>query len=326
MFVGDYLKENQQIIYQTFSNALKNKELSHAYLLVGDHGTPLKETAIYLAKTLLCDAPHPLACETCLTCIRVDEDNYSDLLIFDGEVETVKKEAVEKITSSFSKTALEEKGIVIYIIHLVENMTTQAINALLKFLEEPSKNVYAFLTSRNEARVLPTIISRVQTLHLQYIPRDKVIELAIENNVNDEDAQILSYFYNDVGNIVKKSNEEHYVLLKDAFSLYLDALLKGVNSALYIASKEVLPLITGSKEKSRFFLDMLTIIFEDVLNKRVGGDIIIKSYNDTIEKLMNNLPHLDKTLVEIMTLRGQIDLNLNIASILDHLTIYICKE
>lgn len=325
MFVGDYIKESQPIIYQTFLNALSKNQLSHAYLLVGDHGTPLKEVAIYLAKTILCDQPHPLACETCLTCVRVDEDNYSDLLIFDGEVETVKKEAVEQITTSFSKTALEEKGIVIYIIHLVENMTAQAINALLKFLEEPGPNVYAFLTSRNESRVLPTIISRAQTLHLQYTPRHEVIELAIKANVNEEDAQILSYFYNDVNNIVKKSQDEDYILLKDAVSTYLDALNKGVESALYVVQKEILPLV-GTKEKCRFFLDILTIIFEDALNKRVGSDIIIKSYNDIIEKLMTSLPHLDKSLVEIMTLRGQIDLNLNIASILDHLTIYICKE
>ena len=36
--------------------------------------------------------------------------------------------------------------------HNVENMTTEAINALLKFLEEPSPNVYAFLTTTNAGR------------------------------------------------------------------------------------------------------------------------------------------------------------------------------
>ena len=325
MFVGDYVKNNQPVIYQTFLNALTNKELSHAYLLIGDSGTPLKEVAIYLAKSIICDAPHPLACETCLTCIRVDEDNYADILIFDGEKDTVKKEAVNQITQTFSRTALENKGVVIYIIHLVENMTTQAINALLKFLEEPGPNVYAFLTSRNESRILPTIISRSQTLHLQYLPRKKVIKEAINAGVDENDAQILSFFYNDVNNIVNKTMDEEYLSIKEILNMYLDALSLDKDKALFVAQKEIAPIL-NSKEKARFFLDILTIVFEDILNKSLGGDITIKSYNDIIDKLATKLNHIDKSLVEIMTVRGQIDLNLNIASIIDHITIFINKE
>lgn len=325
MFVGDYVKNNQPVIYQTFLNALTNKELSHAYLLIGDSGTPLKEVAIYLAKSIICDAPHPLACETCLTCIRVDEDNYADILIFDGEKDTVKKEAVNQITQTFSRTALENKGVVIYIIHLVENMTTQAINALLKFLEEPGPNVYAFLTSRNESRILPTIISRSQTLHLQYLPRKKVIKEAINAGVDENDAQILSFFYNDVNNIVNKTMDEEYLSIKEILNMYLDALSLDKDKALFVAQKEIAPIL-NSKEKARFFLDILTIVFEDILNKSLGGDITIKSYNDIIDKLASKLNHIDKSLVEIMTVRGQIDLNLNIASIIDHITIFINKE
>ena len=325
MFVGDYVKNNQPVIYQTFLNALTNKELSHAYLLIGDSGTPLKEVAIYLAKSIICDAPHPLACETCLTCIRVDEDNYADILIFDGEKDTVKKEAVNQITQTFSRTALENKGVVIYIIHLVENMTTQAINALLKFLEEPGPNVYAFLTSRNESRILPTIISRSQTLHLQYLPRKKVIKEAINAGVDENDAQILSFFYNDVNNIVNKTMDEEYLSIKEILNMYLDALSLDKDKALFVAQKEIASIL-NSKEKARFFLDILTIVFEDILNKSLGGDITIKSYNDIIDKLATKLNHIDKSLVEIMTVRGQIDLNLNIASIIDHITIFINKE
>ena len=325
MFVGDYVKNNQPVIYQTFLNALTNKKLSHAYLLIGDSGTPLKEVAIYLAKSIICDAPHPLACETCLTCIRVDEDNYADILIFDGEKDTVKKEAVNQITQTFSRTALENKGVVIYIIHLVENMTTQAINALLKFLEEPGPNVYAFLTSRNESRILPTIISRSQTLHLQYLPRKKVIKEAINAGVDENDAQILSFFYNDVNNIVNKTMDEEYLSIKEILNMYLDALSLDKDKALFVAQKEIAPIL-NSKEKARFFLDILTIVFEDILNKSLGGDITIKSYNDIINKLATKLNHIDKSLVEIMTVRGQIDLNLNIASIIDHITIFINKE
>ena len=52
MQIGKYLKEHQPVIYQTFVNSLENETLSHAYLLVGNPGTPLLETAKYLAKTI----------------------------------------------------------------------------------------------------------------------------------------------------------------------------------------------------------------------------------------------------------------------------------
>ena len=60
MQVGKYLEVNQPIIYKTFINSLREDKLSHAYLLVGDPGTPLKEVATYLAKSLVCDAPDGL--------------------------------------------------------------------------------------------------------------------------------------------------------------------------------------------------------------------------------------------------------------------------
>jgi len=148
MQIDEYLKEYQPVIYKTFVNALQTNKLSHAYLLSGSVGMPLKEAAVFLAKSLICDNPSPLACNTCITCARVDEGNYADFMIFEGTgAKKIKKGDVEKITSTFDKTALEEKGIMIYVLHLVESMTAVAVNSLLKFLEEPGKNIFAFLTT-----------------------------------------------------------------------------------------------------------------------------------------------------------------------------------
>ena len=71
MKLKSYLPAKQPLVYRTFQYALQTGRLAHAYLLVGEAGTPLKETAIYLAKTLLCDNPSPLADEACRTCSRM---------------------------------------------------------------------------------------------------------------------------------------------------------------------------------------------------------------------------------------------------------------
>jgi DNA polymerase-3 subunit delta' len=61
MKIAGYLKEKQPILYRTFANAMQNNTVTHSYLIVGEAGTPLLETATYLAKSLLCDHPDPLA-------------------------------------------------------------------------------------------------------------------------------------------------------------------------------------------------------------------------------------------------------------------------
>ena len=53
MQISKYLQEYQPVIYKTFVNALETNKLSHAYLLSGSVGMPLKDVAIFLAKSIL---------------------------------------------------------------------------------------------------------------------------------------------------------------------------------------------------------------------------------------------------------------------------------
>jgi DNA polymerase III gamma/tau subunit len=63
MKFASYLETKQPLVWKTFSNAMLTHRLSHAYLLSGEAGAPLKETALFLAKSILCDHPSPLADE-----------------------------------------------------------------------------------------------------------------------------------------------------------------------------------------------------------------------------------------------------------------------
>ncbi|MFA5442368.1 MAG: hypothetical protein WCX85_00150 [Bacilli bacterium] len=325
MLASEYIKKYQSVLYKVFSNAIQTDKLTHAYLLSGEPGTPLKDVALYLAKSLVCDMPEPLACERCLTCIRIEDGSFADLMIYDGQESTIKKNDVSEITSNFEKTALEAKGIMIYILHLVENMTSEAVNSLLKFLEEPGKNVYAFLTTENEAKVLPTIISRTQVLHLKTIDKQQLIEESIKQGCPREDAEILSFFLNDPTTILKTFQSQEYIDAKTALIKQLEALRYTKEEAIFVSQKDISPTIR-SKEAARFYLDMLTIVFQDLLNIRVNNRITLTSYDSILRELARRLPHLDETLIEIMTSRGKLDLNVNVALLLDHVIIAITKE
>ena len=325
MQIDQYLQEYQPVIYKTFVNALETNKLSHAYLLSGSIGMPLKDVAMFLAKSLLCDNPHPLACNECITCMRVDEGNYADVMVFDGENAKIKKGDIEKITSNFDKTALEEKGIMIYVLHLVETMTPIAVNSLLKFLEEPGKNIFAFLTTENEAKILPTIISRTQVLRFREIDREKVQKDAEKIGVFAEDAEILSGFYNDANTIKEIAASKEYEQAKQCLTDQLNSLILSADDAVFTNQRFVIPALK-QQAAAKLYIKMLTEIFKELLNLSVNESITLKSYDNILHELLNHVSHIDKSLIILMTSLKKLDYNVNIGLLLDHIIYSITKE
>ena len=330
MQVEKYLKNYQPVIYQTFLNSLQKDQLSHAYLISGNNGAPLLDVATFFAKSILCDDPSPMACNSCITCLRVDDGNYPDFFVFDGSKATIKKEAVTTIESAFEKKAFENKGIRVYVLHLIENMTVEAINSILKFLEEPGQKVYAFLTTNNENVILPTIISRCQVLRLKLIDKQIVINTAIEEGVDKKDAELLSYFYND-GELIKeilndKESNNAFFTAKECFEEIIEVLAEGdANDIIYQVQSNVINRIK-TKEACRYFINMLVMAFEDAINIQNQKNAFLESYATILETLSNKLSHLDESLIELLKCSGVINTNVNIPLLIDHIFYTITKE
>ena len=131
MRTKDLLIKTQRVAFQTLANGFKSNRISHAYLISGSVESSLKELAVYLAKSLVCSNLEPLACEECINCIRIEENNYPDYIFIDGSNESIKKHQIEELQETFSKVSLEINGKKIYIIHLIEKATLGAVNSLL---------------------------------------------------------------------------------------------------------------------------------------------------------------------------------------------------
>jgi DNA polymerase-3 subunit gamma/tau len=63
----------------------------------------------------------------------------------------------------------------VYIIDEVHMLTKEAFNALLKTLEEPPPHVKFFFATTEPHKVLPTILSRCQHLHLRRLSSDTIV-------------------------------------------------------------------------------------------------------------------------------------------------------
>ena len=325
MKYDEYLEKYHTCRYNTFIKSLKVNKVSQAYLIKGSDGTPTLDIALFLAKTLICEEPSPLACSSCLNCIRFEEGNYADFMLIDGSKNTIKVGDIENLQKFLASSSLEKQGKKIYIINRLENANKEAVNALLKTLEEPTSSVYAFITTQNEAKILPTIISRCQILSLLPINKSIVKQNAINEGVLLEDADILSYFYCDVEVIKQKSEEENYKEQKKLLYETLNALTISSEEAIYYAQTNLIKNIK-TKEDARLYIDLLSIAFKDILHIQNNQPLVLEGAKEQIDTLSKKYKNISEIYLEIMLSRGQIEDNVNLSLLLQHIFIYIRKE
>ncbi len=85
------------------------------------------------------------------------------------------------VMQSSTKTAVRK----VYIIDNADQMNHIAQNAFLKLLEEPASHTHFILTSHRPHHILPTIRSRVQTIHIDPIHDDQTELLLTKQKVHD---------------------------------------------------------------------------------------------------------------------------------------------
>jgi DNA polymerase-3 subunit delta' len=101
----------------------------------------------------------------------------------------------------------------------VENLNKSSVNALLKIIEEPNKNVFFILISNSEKKILPTLKSRCITFKVN-LTFDKSINISnsiLKKNILAFVNYDLISHYNSPGEIISLFNfaEEKAVNLKD---------------------------------------------------------------------------------------------------------------
>lgn len=80
----------------------------------------------------------------------------------------------------------------VVIIDDIDRMTVQAQNAFLKLLEEPSAGLHFIVTSHRATMLLPTIHSRLQSVHISHVPESmSKSQLDAEHLPANEQSQLL---------------------------------------------------------------------------------------------------------------------------------------
>ncbi|MCR5078448.1 MAG: hypothetical protein K6B65_00765, partial [Bacilli bacterium] len=116
-----------------------------------------------------------------------------------------------------------------------------------------------------------------------------------------------------------------YTLIKDCLLSFLEALPSSRHKARFIMEKDVIHNVKGKPQLRRFF-DMLTLFLEEALTYKTGGSIYLNAYATILKELGDKLPGLEANLLEVMSMRSEIEININAGLLLTHLVNVLCKE
>ena len=110
------------------------------------------------------------------------------------------------------------------IVH-ADRMTVNAANSLLKFLEEPHPHTIAILMTEQSQQILPTILSRCQTISFKALSSYQMIETLTSNGVDRFTAPILAQITNNLDEALEYSRNEWFVAIYNTFSVGGDFVL-----------------------------------------------------------------------------------------------------
>lgn len=313
MINKELLKQTQPVLYRILEKSFKNKTIPHAFLLVGYN---TYEIAHFIARSLVC-SDDLLSCGTCIDCVKIDKHNYGDFIFISGKEESIKKQQIEYIQSQFSKSALEGKCR-IYYIEDIENATTEAMNSLLKTLEEPSPGVYAILTSQNLSKVLPTIQSRCQVIQL--LPDSPLLlkQQLLDKSVIEEDSDIMIQLFHDYKQCEKYIGSEIFKELKEEVFHFIDDIYFHRDNLLINVQTHLLKKYKD-KDVIKLFLNMVVIALKDLFHVKHNMPIVFKSFNELFEKINDTDENIIKMIELVLETEYLLNTNANVLLLMDSL-------
>ena len=169
-----------------FLEGWKGGRLHHAWLLAGPQGMGKGAFAARVARFLVThgqsgdgqavalDDPGDGAAGR-----LVDAGNHPEILHLTRQLKDKSKDLARNITIDQVRTMIRRLHLSlslgdwrVIIVDAIDDLETDAANALLKTLEEPPAKTLFLLVSHSPGRLLPTIRSRCRTLRFQPVDRD----------------------------------------------------------------------------------------------------------------------------------------------------------
>ncbi len=326
-FIGnDYIKESLR-------RMLKAERVPHSLIFVGAEGVGKKLFALELAKSFVCQNPRDFeACDECSACRRADvftfpkaddKDAYKEVIFSEhpdiGLVIPYNKnilvDAVRDLEKEANFRPYQAKARFL-LIDDADKMNDAASNALLKTLEEPPPTSHIFLITARPDALLPTILSRCQTIRFAPIPTNEIADhlLKTKKFSPDEAAILAKLSAGSIGRALlldlEKFRNQRETMLK-----VLESLLIKQDRVVLLRTAEEMNDAKNKDDYDNSFKVLETLIHdvwkltlganeENLINADIKNNLKIFAENADTKRLAS-------WLVEIETMRENFNVNLN---------------
>ncbi len=266
-------------IKELLQESIKNNQVSHSYLFIGESGIGKKMIAKEFAKAILCLGDNKY-CDNCKSCLEFDGGNNPDFSIIEPDGNVIKIDQIREMQKE-----VQEKPIIsnkkVYIINDADKMKREAQNALLKTLEEPPEFVTIILVGENENEFLATIKSRCMILHFNPISNSDMTKYLEENYNMNVTSNMLDVFQGSIGKAIElKDKQEEYLAIEQA--------IENLEKEDLIDLIKKLDILYTSKDEILDMLDYINIILLKKSKENVKYTDCIKIVENTKRRIAQN--------------------------------------
>lgn len=256
--------------------AVRTNRVAHAYLLTGPANIGKTTLAMALARVLQCTRRDPAsveACGECASCQRIAHGNHPDVAVVEPPLgkRWLPIESVRELRHTVNLAPYEGRWRVV-VLPGAERMEAEAVNALLKTLEEPPEQVVLILTCEEPDLLLPTLVSRCQLIPMSPLGAEEVRAALVERwGVEADEAAALAGL---AGGRLGWAVEAHR---RPELRERRDALLTRILEVAAAPASERMRLmaaLAAEGEGARSAVETWTLWWHDVLLAALGSDAL----------------------------------------------------
>lgn len=279
MIFTEEMKNKYPFASKFFEMALTGEEsrFAHGFILAGNNIAMQYKMALEIAKYLNCTKSKDKNCD-CINCSWIEDNAHPAVITIspidytDKERKEISVSQIRKLRSALGVTSPYHRVVIITDAKEVESdlpfkapklsqhnsdriwapyplsqkvFDKAPVNAMLKILEEPPERVTFFFLANNKDELLPTIVSRCQSISL------------VANEIDNTDLSVVSEF---LERIPYKSEDEVFILVQKFLEL----------------SKEILP---------ETLIDMMQKSIKNNLLQNLGDRVFVDSQISLLRKL-----------------------------------------
>ena len=176
-------------LYDYFKNYIDEDKLSHSFLIGNVKFDDIKDDLYKIFNKFIFKSKNNI-------------ESNPDIYIIKAEKGNIPKDSITDLINDVSKTSQFNNNKV-YVIDECEKLNDFSYNAILKTLEEPANNIYAFLITSNIDSIKETIVSRCQKIFISSEVKDD----EFDEETIDLSNKLIKYIENDNINTISKHPE-----------------------------------------------------------------------------------------------------------------------